>query len=314
MTAYGGRDDKLFHAAAAESQSFGAENTVAEAQYQYDALIKRVGCSTAADTLGCLRATPIETIENNNPDIPTPGGPGYSPKFMWSPVIDGTFITDYTYNLFAQGNFIKVPSIFGDSTDEGTIFTPDKLDSTKDMHVFLADNFVKLTDTQLAKIDTYYPKAQQYPNKGSYWKASANAYGEIRYTCPGIYLNSAVHKAGIVSSWNYRWDVTTAATVASGLGATHAAATASIWGSSSAPDNALTPAISAYWTSFIRSKDPNTYKLASTPRWSTWNGTVNPTIRILFPNDPKKIGMEQVTVEQRTRCAYLSSIGAAIQQ
>jgi hypothetical protein len=32
---------------------------------------------------------------------------------MYSEIIDGDLIQDYTYNLFATGRFIKVPTIFG---------------------------------------------------------------------------------------------------------------------------------------------------------------------------------------------------------
>ncbi len=39
LTAYGGRDDKLFIGAAMESQSFGYVSTLKEAQYQYDAMV-----------------------------------------------------------------------------------------------------------------------------------------------------------------------------------------------------------------------------------------------------------------------------------
>jgi carboxylesterase type B len=113
LTAYGGRDDGLFHAAAAESQSFGALLTVEESQYQYNALIQRVGCAKNTDTLQCLRNTDIAVLTKNNSNIPTPGGAGSPPLFMWGPVIDRNFTTDYSYNLFSQGNFIKVPSIFG---------------------------------------------------------------------------------------------------------------------------------------------------------------------------------------------------------
>ncbi|KAG4437930.1 hypothetical protein IFR05_006600 [Cadophora sp. M221] len=312
LSAYGGRDDNLFHAAAAESQSFGNQLTITESQYQYDALVKQVGCNTSPDTLQCLRSIPIKTLASNNPDIPYPAGPGWNPTFMWSPTIEGNFITDYTYNLFAQGKFVKVPSIFGDSSNEGTIFTPAKLNSTLDVHNFLGDNFPNLTEAQLAQIDVLYPKAEQYPGKGMYWKTGANVYGEMRYNCPGIYVSSAIVERGMPSSWNYRWDVLSPSNAASGLGVTHAVTTASIWGTSTAPDSALTPTIQAYWTSFIRSKDPNTYKLATAPKWETF-GTAD-FKRVLFANDVKKVAMESVPVDQMTRCKYLSEIGASIGQ
>jgi hypothetical protein len=55
----------------------------------------------------------IEVIAKNNALMPTPGGAGGTPVFMYSDVIDGDLIQDYTYNLFSTGRFIKVPSIFG---------------------------------------------------------------------------------------------------------------------------------------------------------------------------------------------------------
>lgn len=113
MSAYGGRDDGLFHGAAAESQSFGAQLTVEQSQYQYDALVKRVGCNATTDSLTCLRNLDIGVLAANNINIPTPGGGGGPPVFMYSPIIDGNFSQDFTYNAFAQGKFVKVPSIFG---------------------------------------------------------------------------------------------------------------------------------------------------------------------------------------------------------
>ena len=113
LSAYGGRDDGLFHAAAAESQSFGAQLTVSESQYQYDALVNRTGCGDASDTLQCLRNLDVAVIAENNIVIPTPGGGGGNPDYMYSNVIDGTFTPDYTYNMYAQGKFIKIPVIFG---------------------------------------------------------------------------------------------------------------------------------------------------------------------------------------------------------
>jgi carboxylesterase type B len=345
LTAYGGRDDGLFHAAAAESQSFGAQLTVEESQYQYDALIQRVGCAKDTDTLQCLRNTDIAVLTKNNSNIPTPGGAGSSPLFMWGPVIDGNFVTDHSYNLFSQGNFIKVPSIFGyaplsshhvpvltpnrDDTNEGTIFIPSNINSVTDMDNFLKDQFANLTKSDLEQINSYFPESQQFSGRGLYWRATANAYGEIRYICPGIHISTMLNTHGQAASYNYQyvnlshishftmlifnsWDVLSPNNAANGLGVTHTAEFQSIWGTSNAPDNALIPIIQAYWTSFIRTKDPNTYKLKSAPEWTTFNSTGMG--RLHFPNDPTSITMESVPADQRARCAFLQSIGPSIQQ
>lgn len=88
--------------------------TVAESQYQYDGLVNRTGCATADDTLDCLRKLDVTTIAENNINMVTPGGKN-PPLFMYSNVIDGPggFTEDYTYNLFAAGKFIKIPTMFG---------------------------------------------------------------------------------------------------------------------------------------------------------------------------------------------------------
>jgi carboxylesterase type B len=308
MSAYGGRDDNLFHAAAAESQSFGAQLNVNESQYQYDALVKRVGCDSQNDTLSCLRGLDIKTLSENNPNIPTPGGAGGSPNFMWSNVIDGDFTQDYTYTLFSLGKFVKVPSIFGDDTNEGTVFTPKSISNYTQMNNYLSNNFVKLTASQLAQIDHLYPKAEQYPDSGPYWRTAANAYGEMRYNCPGIFVSSSIHQAG-VPSYNYHWDFLTVGNQRNGMGVQHTAESGFIWGDS---DNELTPIIQGYWTSFIRSKDPNMYRKQGTPEWTTFDG--NNMQRILFPNEASKVGMESVPSDQRARCAYLNGIGADVGQ
>ncbi|KAH8648747.1 triacylglycerol lipase [Tricladium varicosporioides] len=309
LTAYGGKDEGLFHAAAAESQSFGVQFTIAEAQYQYDALVKRVGCDTALDTLKCLRATDMKIIPENNPNIPTPGGGGGNPVFMWSNVIDGNFTPDFTYNLFAQGKFVKVPSIFGDDTNEGTVFVSKEIANVSQMNTFLRNNYPKLNETHLTEIDHYYPKAEQFPNAGAYWRSASNAYGEMRYNCPGLYISAALPAHGVPQSWNYHWDVLSDENAQNGLGVTHTAEAGSIWG---ANETGTSAALQQYWQSFIRSKDPNKLKNVSLPAWETFTSTKMQ--RIHFTNDVKDLAMEVVDAGQKERCAYLNSIGPLIGQ
>jgi hypothetical protein len=141
---------------------------------------------------------------------------------MWSNVMDGNFTTDYTYNLFSQGDFVKVPSIFGyvslsfhchvptpnlrnsDDTNEGTIFIPSNISSSIDMDNFLKNQFVNLTESNLEQINSYFPDGQQFPGRGAFWRATANAYGEIRYICPGIYISTMISSHGQAASYNYQ--------------------------------------------------------------------------------------------------------------
>jgi hypothetical protein len=88
--------------------------TIEESQYQYDGLVKRTGCSQAADTLDCLRKLDVEVIAKNNINMVTPGAKN-TPVFMYSNVVEGPggFTEEYTYTAFATGKFVKVPVIFG---------------------------------------------------------------------------------------------------------------------------------------------------------------------------------------------------------
>ncbi|KFY13202.1 hypothetical protein V492_03426 [Pseudogymnoascus sp. VKM F-4246] len=304
LTAYGGRNDNLFHAAAGQSNSFGAQLTVSESQYQYDGLVNRTECHTAQDTLKCLRELDMEVIASNNMVMRTPGAKG-APLFAYSNVIDGPggFTEDYTYNMYADGKFVKVPVIFGSVTNEGTLFTPPKTDNVTDMTNFLKDNFGKLTTDQLNHIVSLYPQDKiEYPGKGAWWRTAADAYGELRYNCPAHFMNQMFenHTDGS-SNWHYLWDVVPPVHIKSGMGAMHAASMYSIFNITTGMAGELNPIIQAYWTSFIRTKNPNTHRLKGTPEWGNFGTAME---QLHFPIDPKNVSMVAVGAAEKARCHY----------
>ncbi|RDW81781.1 putative triacylglycerol lipase [Aspergillus mulundensis] len=326
LSAYGGRDDGLFHAAAAESQSFANMLTVDEAQYAYDNLVNRTGCTGAGDTLGCLRDVDIDTLQRENIVTPFPGTQR-RPLYMYGPVIDDNLVPDYTYRMFQQGRFIKVPVIFGDVTNEGTKFVPENLSSLSAVQVWLQAQWPALTSEHFSRINEYYLQVvnstQPYPNSTRYWRPVSDAYGEIRYVCPGIALSGAYADAN-VSNWNYRYAVQDPDDEASGLGVYHVVELNAIWG----PENVywtdtvgteppasyytsnadIIPIMQGYWTSFIRSYDPNTYRYQGSPRWEEWSEDERIFIRT------GETRMESVPGNQKERCEYLTSIGVELRQ
>lgn len=141
---------------------------------------------------------------------------------MYSNVIDGSFTVDYTYKLYMEGSFVKVPVIFGDDTNEGSIFTytnisnyqviymarlyqGSKLIAMKEVNGFLRDQFPRLNSTELAKIDSLYPPAETFNNTGLLYRTASNAYGEMRYNCPGIYVSTRFDQVGVAGNWNYQY-------------------------------------------------------------------------------------------------------------
>jgi len=312
--AYGGRDDGLFQAAAGESNSFGQQLTIAESQYQYDALVKRVKCDTSKDTLKCLRGLDIKTLAQQNSIQPTPNGGVGNPVYMYSNTIDGNFTQDYTYNAFSQGKFIKVPTIFGGDTNEGTVFTPSSINNKSDMHQFLKDNWVKLNSSDFDRIDKYYPEAEHFPGKGNFWRTAANAYGEMRYNCPGIFLNQRFMAAG-QRSYHYHWDVLDPQNKANGMGVTHTAEVGSIWGTSTGVEAPQQPFIGKYWASFIRTHDPNKLKDSKAPVWEQYDGNgAKKNLKMYFATDATKNAVIDIDQTQLDRCAWWASTGPHISQ
>ncbi|KAJ1714947.1 hypothetical protein NYO67_2912 [Aspergillus flavus] len=134
LIAYGGRDDGLFRAAISESGSpstYIPYQTPEKWQPYYDAVVDAANCSSASDTLQCLRSIPTEilvSIFNNSTIIPAHTLSGVEgPQFVQ--VIDGDFIQESATLQLEQGKFVKVPYLIGANTDEGTSFAIRDIDS-----------------------------------------------------------------------------------------------------------------------------------------------------------------------------------------
>jgi carboxylesterase type B len=187
---------------------------------------------------------------------------------------------------------------------------------------FMRNSFPKLTDEQLATAADLYPASSkpQFPDSSPYWRPAADLYGHMRYNCPGLYMSGSYPRVGGVNaSWNYHWDVKRPENVANGLGVTHVAESSALWGRYKAtdPEKALEPVIQAYWTSFIRSHNPNTFKLKTAPEWTGYfegDDTKGAHGRLHFGNDPGKVAIETVAQAIQERCKFWNDIGAKIGQ
>lgn len=140
---------------------------------------------------------------------------------MYGPVIDNDLITDLTHRLFDDGHIIKVPTIFGDDINEGTMFVPPSTNTLAASDTFLKDQFPYLSSSQLDTINSLYPVngTPQFKGHGRYFRQASNAYGDIRYTCPGLFCSTAVARHGMANVWTYLYNVTPP--VDHGLGVQH---------------------------------------------------------------------------------------------
>ncbi|KAF2754815.1 alpha/beta-hydrolase [Pseudovirgaria hyperparasitica] len=321
LAAYGGRDDGLFHGTAAESQSFGPVLTIEESQYQYDALVANSGCKGKSDTLACLRGMDIGSYQKAAVNVPYPRK-HWEPLFMYSPVIDSDFVRAVTMKEFQDGNFVKLPAIYGNVLNEGTTFCPRNIANMETSTKWLSNQFPHLNSSHADAVSKYFPRTpERFPKSTDFWRQCANAYGSIRYLCPGLTLSS-IYASHSIPVYTYLWSVKDPRSEASGLGVFHtaeinaiwspgAAGTKSFWPQSYLPggvNDGVIPVVQGYWTSFVRHLDPNRERARGTPVWEQWGQGS----RLVF--ETNKTTMRTVANDERGMCEYFGQVAVDLRQ
>ncbi|KAF9523405.1 carotenoid ester lipase precursor [Crepidotus variabilis] len=122
MVSNGGDTQGLFRAAFMESGAPIPVGDITNGQKYYDTLITETGCSSAADTLACLRTVPYSKLKAAI--NLAPGVFAYqSLNLAWVPRVDGVFLTDNPQKLLQQGKVANIPYVTGNNDDEGTLFS-----------------------------------------------------------------------------------------------------------------------------------------------------------------------------------------------
>lgn len=304
LTAFGGRNDNLFHAVAAESAAFPPLRNVEQSQWQYEALLKRSGCQD----LACLTSLDTVTFQKavRSLKMPFPGGKN-PPIYFWNPTLDYDFIQDYTYNALKNDRYVKVPTIFGDSTNEGINFTPQTISSYDLARQFIIDQFPA---ADWAKIRSVW-KGQANALADARWRSLASdVYGHIRYNCPNLNMSSVYAENNTYPTYQYRWNVGTAS---------HVGELLSIWHNGTSAAGVF---MQAYWASFIRSYDPNKHTAdflvakghaMDSPEWKTFGNGTDMGMRLEFGNN-NQVAMEEVSTEEWTRCNVITDMGLHLEQ
>ncbi|KGO42391.1 Carboxylesterase, type B [Penicillium expansum] len=320
LTAYGERNTDLFIGAVAESPFWPTQRTVAQMEFQYDRFVKDVNCHKAKDSLTCLRSVDIKTIQKFNIDKPFPGGsPTPVPRWYFLPVVDGHLIQDQLYNLFSEGNFIHVPLLVGDETNEGTDFAYNA-SSKSEVAQFMKNNYPGLSHDQLDAMNKAYENVEPLPKHAAYFASAAGAYGDSTFTCPGNFMTAAMAKSfSFHRIWNYRYNVRDPTKIANGMGVSHIFDLPAIFGIgetnqptySYASSNAkIVPITMNYYLSFIRVLDPNIYRYKGAPEWQPWGSGAGQRLR-LQTNSTEMESIPQVEVE---RCSVWKNFTANMQQ
>ena len=113
----------LFHKAIIQSNPFTLHmKTRDDANKIGKAFAKAIGCD--ASDVACLRGKTMEEVivadkaASGKLNLLAP----LSSFYPWTPLVDGTVLTDQPWRLYQQGNYNKVPVIMGTVSQEGVLF------------------------------------------------------------------------------------------------------------------------------------------------------------------------------------------------
>jgi carboxylesterase type B len=253
-------------------------------QFIYDTVVASAGCSSASDTLECLREVPYETLLNATNSVP--GLLSYSALALsYLPRPDGTVLTASPEVLVAESKYAKVPFIIGDEEDEGTIFAlfQSNITTEAQLTTYLLDfYFHSATEAQIAALLATYPDTTTDGSPfrtGILWnwypqfKRIAAILGDLSFTITRrSFLSLANTINPSVPSWSYlsSFDYGTPF-----LGTFHGSDILQVF-FGVLPDYA-SASFQAYYLSFVNTMDPNngTTGYLDWPRWSTNNELLN---------------------------------------
>ncbi|KAL0578082.1 hypothetical protein V5O48_003900 [Marasmius crinis-equi] len=275
----------LFSGAIAQSVYRTPAPTPEQQKPLFDFFVSATGCgepgSDISTQLKCLRSVGTDNLARAQDLASSAFNGAYN---MFRPVIDGKVIVGNPSKLISQGKFAQVPLIVGSTSNETLV-------GGEDLPAALRTTFPALTDQDIQDILEVAPET----DFSSPVERFQTVTGESLIRCGREILGGAY--ANAPKSWTYRYNQPNPTL---GIPAvTHAAENYMMFlGTNTGPNgtttfNPLNPVedafaeeLIAYWISFARAGDPNTYKLPRSPywpqytlpengyidKWSSWSG------------------------------------------
>ncbi|KAF8183336.1 Alpha/Beta hydrolase protein [Mycena galopus ATCC 62051] len=301
---------KLFHQAMGDSPSLGPlpHYTDAFVEDLFTQFSGFAGCGSSgskAAIMACLRAAPTNTLalagSQTNANLT-------STIYPFGPIQDGAYISTRPVEAFLNGDFVRVPVLYGSNTDDGGNWSANLLnpavntssENATEMTVykFIEGQFDTFTEASFhTAITNFYPLAD-YNNVSL---QGQQMYGELRYICTAVMITGAAHNFGL-PAYQYSWDNPM-------LGSNHSSELVAFFDDAETfkpADQALVVAMRNYFTSFATSGVPTANTSIVWPRAVDGNGS--PRI-LLHPGD---ISLEKVTDVMSQRCAFWHGLASEI--
>lgn len=191
--------------------------TVEEWQPIYDHVVEATNCTSATDTIACLRTIPTDALSAvfNS----TFNGSNIGSDSATRPQIDGDFLVDSGTTQLRDGRFVKVPYLLGTNFDEGASFGTKGINTTTDFVNELLANTPTLDNATINSILTLYPddpalgipstldgRPSPSSGYGAQWKREAAWAGDLKMQA-GRRLAARSWAEQGVPAWTYHFDV-----------------------------------------------------------------------------------------------------------
>ncbi|CAG8970920.1 hypothetical protein HYALB_00000899 [Hymenoscyphus albidus] len=294
----------LFVGAISESTGWGSMPNVITRDADLQKNINSTGCLNDPDPINCMRLLPIADFQNK------------TLKNGWGPTVDGKLFTAPQYQLMEQGKFMKIPIIYGWTSNEGTpdFISNQSATTDEDLIRKFKNNVPIATDADLQKLLQLYPdslnqkdffgrdvsvkNATLRKGSGIKWQQDATITTELKLACVAGFFSDMHSLHGNTESYHYRYNVldsTPGGLADQGLFTPHVNEIYAVFGKNNtdggdpkcldipfAQGGCLEGAkiTQSYWMSFVRSLDPNKFRDASAPVWEKW--TMATPVRVLL--------------------------------
>ncbi|KAI8683557.1 Carboxylic ester hydrolase [Fusarium keratoplasticum] len=282
MTLFGGDADykgkPLFRGAIMNSGSVVPAEPVdsPKAQEIFDTVVQNAGCSSASNSLDCLRGLPYDKFLDAANSVP--GLLSYnSLALSYLPRPDGHVLPESPEALIAAGRYHAVPMINGNQEDEGTLFAlfQPNLTTTEKLVDYLKEfYFSAASKTQLTNLVNSYSSSitagspfrtgilnEIFPG----FKRRAAIFGDLVFTLTRrLFLQTATDTNPDVPAWSYLASYDYGTPV---LGTLHGSDLIQVF-FGILPNNAMR-SIRTYYYNFLYNLDPNVgvTKYANWPEW-----------------------------------------------
>ncbi|KAK0470280.1 alpha/beta-hydrolase [Desarmillaria tabescens] len=300
-------DESLFSGAIVQS-AYRAPLPFPEQQRPlFDFYAKRAGCGSGSldFKLQCLREADVSALAHAQDAAAS--GEFAGPYNVFHPVVDGKIFTEFPTVSMALGHFARVPLIVGATSNESYAPGYDIPSSLKIL-------FPGLDEQDTSEYLLAYPSS----DFDSEEQRLAAATGESLNRCCRQILASA-YSSQTINTWAYRYNQpnptsgspTIVAHAAENwmmfLGSNTGYNGSATFSPMTPEETAFSQELIAYWLSFVRAQDPNTFKLKRSPSWDRFS--LDEERQIVLQQNTTTNGsfVELADEKEVARCQFVAS-------